>query len=154
MKRLLSYALICFLCVLLVGCGSDTKKENTEENTNTNTNENVNEDTEDTNTDLKMTSTDDKLIFTDSQGFYMIFNYEGETLKNIEWVMDYEDKNTAQIAYNIYTSSEYKEEYDATIDGTKVTLTYKEDYADETYGAITKSEMEAYMTAAGYTYNK
>jgi hypothetical protein len=154
MSKILKFVFIGITCVLLVGCGSEKIVEEKETN-KTSTNENVTDETEDENDDdLKLISTDDKLIFTNTQGFYMIFNYEGETLKNIEWVMDYENKEAAQIAYNIYNTDEYKNEYDVSINGSEVTLTYKEDYADQTYGAISKSEMETYMTAAGYTINR
>jgi hypothetical protein len=154
MSKILKFVFIGITCVLLVGCGSEKIVEEKETN-KTSTNENVTDETEDENDDdLKLISTDDKLIFTNTQGFYMIFNYEGETLKNIEWVMDYENKEAAQIAYNIYNTDEYKNEYDVSINGSEVTLTYKEDYADQTYGAISKSEMETYMSAAGYTINR
>lgn len=152
MNKILKGILIGFVCVLLVGCGNEKVVE---DNDKVNTNENITEETEnENNDDLKLVSTDDKLIFSNTQGFYMVFNYEGETLKNIEWVMDYENSDAAQIAYNIYSTDEYKNEYDVSIDGSKVTLTYKEDYADQTYGSISKSEMETYMKAAGYTINR
>jgi len=154
MNKVLKFTIIGFACVLLVGCGNEKVVEE-KETDKVITNENITNETENENDDdLKLVSTDNKLIFTNTQGFYMIFNYEGETLKNIEWVMDYENKEAAQIAYNIYNTDEYKNEYDVSIDGSEVTLTYKEDYADQTYGAITKSEMEAYMSAAGYTINR
>lgn len=152
MNKILKGILIGFVCVLLVGCGNEKVVE---DNDKVNTNENVIEETEnENNDDLKLVSTDDKLIFSNTQGFYMVFNYEGETLKNIEWVMDYENNEAAQIAYNIYTADDYSDEYEATLDGTKVTLTYKEDYADQTYGSVSKSEMESYMKAVGYTINR
>jgi hypothetical protein len=154
MNKILKYVLVGFTCVLLVGCGSEKVVEE-KETDKVNTNENVTEETENKNNDdLKLVSTDNKLIFTDKQGFYMVFNYEGEALKNIEWIMDYENKESAQIAYGIYSADEYSDEYDVSIDGTKITLTYKEDYADQTYGSISKTEMESYMTAAGYTINR
>ena len=154
MNKVIKIVLVGFVCVLLVGCGNEKVVEE-KETDKVNTNENITDETEnESDDDLKLISTDDKLIFSDTQGFYMVFNYEGEVLKNIEWVMDYENKESAQIAYSIYNADEYSNEYDVSIDGTKVTLTYKEDYADQTYGSISKTDMENYMKATGYTINR
>jgi hypothetical protein len=154
MKKIIKIVLVGFACVLLVGCGNENVIEE-KETDKVNTNENITDETDnENNDDLKLVSTDDKLIFSNTEGFYMVFNYEGEVLKNIEWVMDYENPPPAQIAYDIYNTDEYSNEYEVSLDDTKVTLTYKEDYADQTYGSISKTEMENYMKATGYTINR
>ena len=147
MKKILGYTMVLLLCFTLVGCKDKNEDIDYNENNNQNTSENENND------DAKWISTDDKLIFTDTNGYYMVFNYDGQTLETVQWIMDFEDNDTAQMAYNMYTSG-YDTMYDVSISGTVVTLTYKEEYARQSYGAISKSDMEMYMENAGYIINK
>lgn len=147
MKKILNYTFALFLCVVLVGCGNKNEDTNYDDSGNQNQSESEN------NNDEQWISTDDKLIFTDTDGYYMVFNYDGQTLETVEWIMDFEDKESAQIAYNLYKDN-YNNMYDVAISGTVITLTYKEEYAKQSYGAISKSDMEMYMENAGYTINK
>lgn len=152
MKKILGYGIIILLCVFLVGCGNETTEENNDSNTTNNTDNSELDSTEDEN-DGKWISTDDKLIFIDDDGYYMVFTYDGEVLSKVEWVMDFEDDATAQMAYDLYTSG-YDTMYDVAIDDTVVTLTLTDDYAQATYGTISKSDMETYMENAGYIINE
>ena len=83
----------------------------------------------------------------------MVFTYDDETLTKVEWVMDFGDEPTAQYAYNLYTSG-YDSMYNVAIDGTVVTLTFKDEYAQATYGTISKSDMENIMSETGYIINE
>lgn len=150
MKKLLSYILVLFLCFVLVGCGSETTGDNDSNATDNTTDETELDETENSG---KWISTDDKLIFINDDGYYMVFTYDDEILTKVEWVMDFGDEPAAQYAYNLYTSG-YDSMYNVAIDGTVVTLTFKDEYAQATYGTISKSDMENTMSETGYIINE
>lgn len=129
MKKIFAYGLIIIVSIFLVGCGNNTSTD-------------------------KLVSTDDKLVFSDTNGYYMVFNYDGDNLKSVQWIMDYETEEAAETVYNMYTGGDYTSMYEVEIQGSVITLTYLEDYAANTYGVISKDVMETYMTNAGYTIVK
>jgi len=141
MKKLFAYILVGFLCVTLTGCNS---KNNEEEGSSTTDN------TNETSGNLKYVSTDNELVFMNDDGYYMIFDFDGETIKTVRWIMDYETEERAEAVYNIYTGGSYSGMFDVSVNGSIVTLSYKESYASQLYGALSRTELETYMANTGY----
>lgn len=149
MKKSLYLILVSLICLILVGCGSSISNEKELNNKEENITENENNDN-----NLNIISTNNKLVFTDISGYYMVFNYDGESLINVQWIMPLESKAQATAMAELYKKEQYENLYEVNVDGKNVILTYTEDYMDTSYGAISKTQMETYLTTAGYTIKK
>ena len=141
-RKVVSYFLIVFMCLLLIGCGKkpdtikpdtikedDNQKVNNDKKSNVSSNDIVIED------DLQLYSDDTKLVFQESNITY-VFYYSGDKITNMVTYINYENEVTANYARELlngessikkayvedkylvveYNESEYK---DLTVNGVK-----------------------------------
>ncbi|HOO68465.1 MAG TPA: hypothetical protein PLC53_03770, partial [Bacilli bacterium] len=89
MKKILFYATIGVLCIFLVGCSKDNSTTET--------------------SILDMVSTEDKLVFEDTNGYLMILDYNGDQLNTVEWVITYETEEETNAGYETYIEDSYSD---------------------------------------------
>ncbi len=94
-------------------------------------------------------SSSNTLEFLDSDGYRLILHYDDEDLESAEWIIvtgSVEDANKLNDYYKDKTDM-----FSVEVDDKTVILTYSEKYTDETFGSVSKSDMEKYMKQKGYT---
>ena len=90
----------------------------------------------------------DTLKFMDENGYVLTIHYSDSLVEDAEWVIVTDSEEDADKLIQYY--SDKIEMFDATLDGTTVILKYTEEYLDETFGSVTKDEMEEYLGKKGY----
>jgi len=146
MKKIFTYIFIFLLCFTLVGCSSSNIEE--EES-------NADNQTEESDEDLQIISTDNELVFMNEDGYYMIFEYNNSgELQTVRWILPYDTVDQAETVYNMYAEGDYASMFDVEREGKIVTLSYKEEYAQQLYSGISKSDMEEVMEDSGYEIKK
>ena len=85
--------IIITIAVLLTGCGDNksvSSVNNISENNSPETSEKV-----------ELYSDDTKIVYKQSKGSYLVFYYDGNKIIGYELYLDYEDEETASVAYEV-----------------------------------------------------
>ncbi len=85
--------IIIAIAVLLTGCG-DNKSVSSVNNISENNSPEISE-------KVELYSDDTKIVYKQSKGSYLVFYYDGNKIIGYELYLDYEDEETASVAYEV-----------------------------------------------------
>lgn len=139
-KKLLLGIFTVIMCFFITGCGA------TENDTPTDDNNNIQEGNIES---YDITSTENKLVFTDPSGAsYITYYFENDKIVKAEAVAKYPTVELAQLAYQ--TAKDQDPDVEVSVKGTYLIVSAE----IGEYESLSKSELESALTMAGYKINK
>ena len=125
MKKYLKVIIICFICILLIGCGKKTNKP----------------DDKNDETSIKLYTDDTKLVLDNNGVYKIVFYHSNDKITKVEHYYEFADKDSAEKEYANY-KVKYKSDIsikDIKLEGKYVIFVMDEtEYANNTIDEISK----------------